>query len=356
MIVKNEEQWLGHCLDSIKDVVDEMIIVDTGSTDSTRDIARGYGARLFSYHWNNSFADARNFGLKQATGDWILWLDADEEIDRRERHRLRDVLGSGMKLASLQTINYYGESPPDPARSNRTAQFRLFRNHPSLRFCYAIHEQLQGNFEPGSDLHLPVYLHHYGYMNQAVKRKNKSQRNMQLLLSIREEDDYDPWFDYHLASEWYQLGDLHKAFDCVNLAILRFIERSRLPPSLVYRLKYTILIELGSYEGGWPGIEAAIRLYPDYADLHLYKGIILMHLGCPEEALEAFFVCLSIGDADSIHLASFGSGSFQAWYYIAQCLEMLDRTDEAIAALTKALEIFPSYEGANQMLEKLKQK
>ncbi|MFG0216248.1 glycosyltransferase family 2 protein, partial [Brevibacillus porteri] len=76
MIVKNEEECLHKCLDSVKDLVDEMIIVDTGSTDKTVEIGKSFGAVVHSYEWQDNFAEARNFGLEKATGDWILWMDA----------------------------------------------------------------------------------------------------------------------------------------------------------------------------------------------------------------------------------------------------------------------------------------
>lgn len=80
MIVKDEEQVLERCLDSVKELVDEIVIVDTGSTDATKDIAARYTDRLFHFEWNHDFSAARNFSFRQATQDYILWLDADDEL------------------------------------------------------------------------------------------------------------------------------------------------------------------------------------------------------------------------------------------------------------------------------------
>src|SRR5207253_10332123 len=76
MIVKNEERFLRNCLESVKDIVDEMVIVDTGSTDSTPDIAREYGAKVIPHVWKDDFSEARNVSLDHAEGDWVLWLAA----------------------------------------------------------------------------------------------------------------------------------------------------------------------------------------------------------------------------------------------------------------------------------------
>ena len=85
MIVKDEEQCIKRCLDSVVDLVDEIVIVDTGSTDKTIEICRSYNAQVFPYPWNNNFAEARNFGLDKVTKDWVLWLDADEEVAPENR-------------------------------------------------------------------------------------------------------------------------------------------------------------------------------------------------------------------------------------------------------------------------------
>ena len=92
MIVKNEEKHLVRCLRSVRDVVDEMIIVDTGSTDKTIDIAKVFGAKVFDFPWTGDFSAARNHSLAQATGDWILVLDADEVISARDFDELKALI------------------------------------------------------------------------------------------------------------------------------------------------------------------------------------------------------------------------------------------------------------------------
>src|SRR3972149_2146143 len=92
MIVKNEEKFLPACLESVKGHVDEIIIVDTGSTDRTVEIAESYNAKIYHHPWKNSFSKARNYSLKYATCDWILILDADEEIVKKDAHKLRKVI------------------------------------------------------------------------------------------------------------------------------------------------------------------------------------------------------------------------------------------------------------------------
>src|SRR5215467_136999 len=89
MIVRNEEQHLAECLECVADLMDEIVVVDTGSTDRTRDVAGRFGARVFDFPWVDSFAAARNESLRHATGDWIFWLDADERLTPPNRTKLR---------------------------------------------------------------------------------------------------------------------------------------------------------------------------------------------------------------------------------------------------------------------------
>ncbi|MDQ0087029.1 glycosyltransferase involved in cell wall biosynthesis [Paenibacillus anaericanus] len=354
MIVKNEEKWLARCLESVKDVVDEIIIVDTGSNDQTKEIALGMGAMLYDYEWNDHFADARNYGLELASGDWVLWLDADEEVDEAGRDYLRNVLLTNeCYLGRVQMVNYYGSTPHDYNRSHLMAQYRLFRNDQHLRFRGAIHEQL--NIEglkitADSVTVLPVIVHHFGYLDETVQDKEKMNRNLRLLEKERRRKGYDPWVDYHLASELYRGGKLADSFENVNLSIRRFIETGKKPPSLLYNLKYTILIGLGSFEGAWPGIDLAIQLYPDYVDLHLYKGIILMRLRQYDKALEAFNQCLRIKEVNISHLTMVGAGSFYAWYYIGYCYQELGDLVRAEEAYRMTLELSPNHLDAQEAL------
>ena len=92
LIVKNEAENIARCLESIKSISDEIIVVDTGSTDNTVEIAKSYGARIYFYEWDNNFSNARNFALEKATGDWIIFLDADEYFEENTPKELKNVL------------------------------------------------------------------------------------------------------------------------------------------------------------------------------------------------------------------------------------------------------------------------
>jgi GT2 family glycosyltransferase len=117
MIVKDEENNLPHCLESVRGVFDEIVVVDTGSTDRTIEIARSFGAEVFEFAWIDDFAAARNEALAHATGDYAFWLDADDVVDPPEREKLIALLGSLQGHASREgEATREGEAPTEPPR------------------------------------------------------------------------------------------------------------------------------------------------------------------------------------------------------------------------------------------------
>ena len=185
MIVKDEEDRIARCLASLKPVADEIIIVDTGSTDRTKDIARAFGAQVFDFPWANDFSAARNYSMSRARGRWILVHDADEVISPRDYGKLRAILGSGALAPaaySLITRNYStdsvyegwtansGEYPEEEAGTGwfPSPKVRLVTNDPRFRFENPIHELLEPSLNKSGIEIRPcdVVIHHYGQANQ----------------------------------------------------------------------------------------------------------------------------------------------------------------------------------------------
>ena len=358
MIVKNEEDCIGKCLSSVRDVVDEIIIVDTGSSDRTIEICESFGAQVLNFTWNGSFSDARNYGIERATGDWILWLDADEEVEATDVFKLRDILYSDDYLISIQLVNYYGEHP-DPTKTFNIAHTRLFRNHIGFQFQNRIHETLNVNDifadweEIPSIATVPIKIYHYGYLDSYNDSKKKFERNFNMLEEELKQDDHSPWMEYHIASEYYRIKQFDKAFDYINQSIMGFLKKLQTPPSLLYRLKYAILINSGSIDGALLGIDRAITLYPDYVDLHFYKGLILYLKNMFNEAIEVFDHCLDMGEDNIQHLTLQGVGSFQALYYKGCCLEKLGKFEDAAKCYAQAARLSNTFHAPVEALRRL---
>lgn len=337
MIVKDEEKNIGRCLESVKDIVDEIIIVDTGSSDRTKEICSEYGARIFDFEWKDDFAKARNLSIEKASSDWILWMDADMELLIKGGKDLKDCLEKGKEAVySVKMLHLYGEEAIARKQYYTSYNYLLFRNGLELRFHGAIHEKLI--FDPdkeGAGICSSLEMIHYGYLN--CQMTEKAIRNLRLLVKEKEVNNKDPWIDYHTAAELYRLKDIEGALYALDQAIAKFLLLEVLPPALVYRLKYEILLRSGRIDQAAQGMEKVIELYPDYVELHFLRGVILYLKEQYERALKAFTYCIILGEEHPGYLIRSGSGSFYAYYYMGECYKRMESYEAAQEAYRQAV-------------------
>lgn len=355
MIVRNEERSIRRCLESAVPFVDEIVIADTGSIDGTKQICAKYGARLSDFEWADDFAAARNFCLEKASCDWILWLDADEELQVFDFPALRSCLEDRREdFLSVRMLHFYGPEPADGTRSYLSCSFRLFRNGSGIRYAGRIHERLTAGASgaiPQLDPNRYMRILHYGYMESALN--NKSNRNIGLLLKEKEGGPDDAWLDYHLAAEYHRLRDYDRALRSINRAIIGFLGKGLLPPPLAYRLKYDVLTAASRLREAYPGIVKAVALYPDYVDLHYFKGLAQFAIAEYERAAETFSYCLVLGDTNPNYLILSGVADFLPLYYMGLCYENMQKYAEAAEAYRQATAFHPGFDPAGQRLSAL---
>jgi len=220
MIVKNEERFLGQCLASVKDIADELIVIDTGSTDRTVEIAREHGAHVGHFKWCNDFAAARNASIAPATGDWILFLDADEELSQAEKQHLPGLLNSNnVALIRLPLINTH------QGQTSQSIIPRLFRNIPTVQFQGCVHEgvytsilKISNEWQMEISVGTLLILHH-GYTPEVINERNKVQRNYELLLKALEERPNEAYFYMQLGLELRRLERLDESFEAYAKAL-----------------------------------------------------------------------------------------------------------------------------------------
>ncbi|OLN32332.1 TPR domain-containing glycosyltransferase [Desulfosporosinus metallidurans] len=333
MIVKNEGQDLRRCLNSVQNIVHEIIVVDTGSTDSTSDIARQYGAILHHFLWNDNFSDARNASLELAQGDWILFLDADEELSPDSREILiRLIENETIEGYFVKIMNHLGkegwiETVPDLV-------FRLFRNKKEYRFRGAIHEQiadviLEKNSEARFQVAEDLMIIHHGYLDNVIKEKDKKHRNLSLIEKELELKPNNRLLQFHYGVE------LFRAERYTEAAAVLIQSATDIDPNTIYLpklLRYIVIAQQSSGQLNEALNSAALglRLFPDYADLYYYTGLILLDLKHYSQARNAFLQALSMPEQPPQYASFGGVRGFRAYYYLAQIAESFLDEEEAL--------------------------
>jgi glycosyltransferase involved in cell wall biosynthesis len=339
MIVKNEEEYIEACLESVKNLVDEIIILDTGSTDRTMEICSSYTDKIYETEWQEDFSLARNQSIDKATCDWILWMDADERLILKDHKLLQQKLSKKRcKAYSVRMMHFMDSMEEKKNQYYISHHIRLFQRKAEFRFQGIIHEKLvdrKGKELQSKEIAEVIELHHYGYTELHLKEKGL--RNLSLCLKAKENDKENPWLDYHIAAELYRLGDMKKSLEFINFSILGFLSKGKVPPSYLYKLKYDLLITCGNTENVYEGIERAISLFPDYVELHFYRGIVLFRLNQYKEAVKAFSYCILLGEDNPNYLIKCGSGTFLAYYYIGEAYTMLGEKEYALEAYRQAV-------------------
>lgn len=204
MIVKNEEELLPNCLQSIKNAVDEIIVVDTGSTDNTITIAKNFGAKVYNHLWNDSFSEARNHCLHYASGDWILQIDADEELEQADIPKLQHAIKNPEYNAIIIAIHSIIKD-----NVHKFYNTRVFRRGKGF-YKDIIHEQI---ITEGVRLPTEIRLYHHGYNLDEKKMQIKWQRTTRLLKKQIEQNKFDSFSWFNLVRN-YRTQDLF--YDGIN--------------------------------------------------------------------------------------------------------------------------------------------
>lgn len=215
MIVKNEERNLERCLASVQGLVDEIVLVDTGSTDRTVEISEAHGAKIYHHTWQDGFSLARNISLEHASEDWVLILDADEELQAETRPRIKPLLSE--TDADAITVRVRNFSPPgDYTEYQDSWQVRLFRNKPEYRYEQSVHNQITSSILSAGGKIVQVdtltWLH-YGYMERNVQGGNdRYQRSLKMLEQAIAQSPQSAYLNAKLGILYYLLGNYPLAY------------------------------------------------------------------------------------------------------------------------------------------------
>ena len=352
MIVKDEEEMLPRCLDAVHDAVDEMIIVDTGSSDRTVEIAESFGATVLHHEWTGDFAEARNISLEAATGDWFLYLDADEVLVREDAPRLRELAGHVWREAFFLTeTNFTGDVEDGTAVNHNT--LRLFRNRPEYRFEGRIHEQIAQTLPSGLPERIEqpsVRIEHYGYLGAVRDAKEKSRRNIELLERQQADGEMSPFLCFNLGSEYAAAGDEKAALTQFQLAWGMLGQDANMSsygfvPSLTNRLVKALRTNK-LYDEAIERAKEGLEIFEGFTDLLLEQAHCAREQGDLDKAAEIVEQCLRMGDAPARYSPMVGCGSYLALGVLADIRREQGDYLACERLLGECLSSHPGYLGA----------
>jgi len=341
---------LGRCLESVRGLADEIVVVDTGSADRTAQIAGDFGAKIGNFAWRGDFAAARNASLELATGDWVLWMDADEYLLPEDQHKVRALAQQPADCAFYFTlVNEGGE--------DRTCfrQVKMFPNHPQVRFERPVHEHvLAGLQRAGIPLRAAeVQVRHTGYATPAqVARKKRCYLGLMERWLESHPDDWDICF--RIGHTWYTEGEYFRAGEC--FARIAAAGREAVRPASVFRLALVFrgrcLLAEGAYGEALSCLEQAHDLQPDEVLVNLSLGDACTKLGQYERGIGHLRLALE-GFADPHFPVDLAVVRYSAHFFLGQCHQALGRSQEAAAAFAAARQDAPHKPEAAQALEHL---
>lgn len=299
MIVKNEEHFLEAALRSVASVADEIVVVDTGSTDRTIEIARSFGAIVLEREWRDDFAWARNEALAHASKRWILNLDADEEVLPQSLDALTALKNTPAERTGLwvRIRSRVGEAGGEGAMSN--ALIRIFPNDEAIRYRGAIHEfAATSESDAGiAGVNSPIVLIHHGYTDAVVERRNKSERNLRMARAAVEREPDDPYHWFNFGATSVLAGDHASAREALerSLSILGGRPRGFVPSA------YVILSDIYyQHDRDFVRAEQAardcLRVAPHHANAHFLLGKALTAQARYDDARVAYQHAIEAGD------------------------------------------------------------
>lgn len=288
LIVRDEAEQLEACIQSARDAVDEVVVVDTGSTDDSADIARALGARVSHFTWCDSFSAARNASLDAARGDFVLLLDADERLDEgAAAHVRRLVAAEAASAAPTLYLPLIVNVDAAGAHLGADRMPRLWRNRPELRFVGRIHERVGVGVERLCMAYEDVFrVVHLGYDPGIAARRGKRARNRALLeLDLADHPD-DPTLHFYLAKEHYAAGEDAAALQGFERVIARCDALNLALASHVFAGE--CLRALGRPEEARTLARSGLAAHAGYSALWYVAGQAALDLDLAEEAVDAF--------------------------------------------------------------------
>jgi len=342
MIVKDEEEMLPRCLESVRDIADELIVVDTGSTDRTVEIAESFGAKIYHHPWKDSFSEARNHTLEHATKEWIFSIDADEELERADIPRI--MMARWQENYDAILVAIYSSLPGQLGGVSRGKHYypRMYKRREDIYYYGIVHNLLK---MPEKSAMSDIRLYHYGYDLDQERMWKKFKRSLSLLLQQIEENPDDAFARFNTAQMYLSRNFNDEAEEHAR-AVLEIlspedIKQQHIYLMCVYQLAL-IYFRRGELEEGKKFCLKALKVKKDYIDPLLALGSYYLVTGKYKQAISTYKKFLKYRaeqlerDSYSFIILNKVGADYEAYYGMSEAYIKLGQTQKASEFLEKA--------------------
>lgn len=342
IITKNEEENIKICLDKLAKLEYEIIVIDTGSTDNTKNIASQYTEKVYDFTWCDDFSAARNFAMKKASQEYILMVDSDEYLVDYRKEELEDLLlQHPMSVGRIHRNNIFVRNGME--YSSKELVNRVFSKK-YYHYVGKIHEQVVSTLgEEYVTYEAPLFFDHSGYNGEEKDRKKKAQRNIQMLLKMLSEEGEDPYTLYQLGKGYYFQEDYKEAAYYFGRAL-----EYDLNPKLEYVID---MVEMYGYSLiNSNQLEHALlmeNIYDEFsqsADFVYMIGFVYMNCGMFNEAIREFIKASKYKDSKVS-----GVNSYLALYNVGVIYECMEEKDKAIDYYKQCGSYEPAQKGISRL-------
>ncbi|MBP1907229.1 glycosyltransferase involved in cell wall biosynthesis [Paenibacillus turicensis] len=327
MIVKNEEDVLERCLSSVKDKVNEIIIIDTGSIDDTVEIARKFTDKIFDFKWIDDFSAARNESIKYATSDYILVMDADEYLDNE----------ADLNTDLIQDCDYYYSNVKNLLSGEQAfthSTVRIFRNNFNFKYENRLHEHIsldngEIDYKVGKS---KCIIYHTGYSQKRMNEKDKHNRNLKLML--KEVKENPTAFNlFNMGKTYLLVSDYANAAEYLQRAYPLSLNRVYFP-ELLMRLAQS-LFEIGNQNEAISVLKGGTVLFPEETEMRFTQGLLYKRVFNYKDSELCFLKCLELGDKGTT--VTEGSGGYLSHLQLIDIYLELGEFNKAYSNALKAL-------------------
>lgn len=347
MIVRDNEDTIAACLDSIYPWVDEINIVDTGSKDRTPEICRRFGARMFEFPWCDDFSAARNVSLQHARGEWIFWMDSDDIMTQEQGRKLRELVYGTHAADCFGYVAQVHCESAEPGQMTTVDHVKVFRNLPELRFEHRIHEQILPAIRRagGTVAFTDLFVVHKGSIQTPEMRQRKIDRDFRILARDLEDRPNHPFVLFNLGMTHEDVGNYFEAEQLLRQC-LQVSTDGESHVGKTYSLLVNSIKGQGRPEVALEEASRGLTRFPNDKELLFRRSILYLELNRLDEAARDMERVIHETIDRTFQSLDQGITGHKAFHNLAVIYEQLERHQDAENCWQQAIQMCPEFSGS----------